>query len=104
MFQAAKKMYGLYYKRDKDVLDDMHEKSYILRCAADRFTKRVKLNGKLVSCYGLLTGAKISEAAKKKLEEKEEKAAEFLRMMEAKKRMSSLLDSSEDSDEEESAS
>lgn len=27
MFQAAKKMYGLYYKRDKDVLDDMHEKN-----------------------------------------------------------------------------
>lgn len=104
MFQAAKKMYGLYYKRDKDILDDMHEKKYILRCAADRFTKRVKLKGKLVSCYGLLTGQKISEAAKKKLEEKEEKAAEFLRMMEAKKRMSSLLDSSEDSDEEESAS
>lgn len=104
MFQAAKKIHGLYYKRDKDVLDDMHEKSYILRCAADRFTKRVKLNGKLVSCYGLLTGQKISEAAKKKLEEKEQKAAEFLRNMEAKKRMSSLLDSSEDSDEEVSAS
>ena len=104
MFQAAKKMYGLYYKRDKDVLDDMHEKKYILRCAADRFTKRVKLKGKLVSCYGLLTGQKISEAAKKKLEEKEKKAAEFLRKMEAKKRMSSLLDSSEDPDEEVSVS
>ncbi len=104
MLQAAKKSAGIEYKRDKDILDAMHAKKYILRCAPERFPKRVKLGNKWVSCYCILLVEPLSETAKKRNEEQDRKTAEFLRKMEAKKRLNLLFDSSDDSDVEESAS
>lgn len=103
MLQAAKKNSGLEYKRDKDILDAMHAKKYVLRCAADRFTKRVWINGKWVSCYGLLTGTRSAEDSKKKTEEDRE-SAESLRKEKMRDHLASLLDSLAKSDEEVSAS
>lgn len=102
MLQAAKKNSGLEYKRDKDILDAMHTKNYVLRCAADRFPKRVWINGKWVSCYGLLIGAKSTEDTKKT--EEDRKSAAALRKQKMNERLVSLLDSSDDSDEGVSAS